>query len=185
MSEAVSALGGRAAAGVVTIRDAGLQGMVTLRGDLTDPKLKAVVKKVTGVPMPETRRAVVMQGQGAAWMSPDEVLLLVPYAQAGAVVATIETALAGSHFMAVNVSDARAFLTVSGSYAADVMAKNAPVDFDTFGPGDFRRSRLGQVAAAFWMDDAQTYHVICFRSVADYVFDLLRISAEAGPVRHT
>lgn len=185
MFEAVSALAGRAAAGVVTIRDAGLQGMITLRGDLSDPKLKATVKQVTGVPIPDVRRAVVAEGRGAAWMSPDEVLLLVPYAQAGAAVATIEAALAGQHFMAVNVSDARALLTVSGSYAADVMAKNAPVDFDTFGPGAFRRTRLGQVAAAFWMDDARTYHVICFRSVADYVFDLLRISAEAGPVRHT
>ena len=34
MSEPVSFLGGRVAEGAVTVRDAGLQGMITLRGDL-------------------------------------------------------------------------------------------------------------------------------------------------------
>ena len=42
MSNAVSALQGKAAPGEVTIREAGLRGMIILRGDLADKKLRKV-----------------------------------------------------------------------------------------------------------------------------------------------
>jgi sarcosine oxidase subunit gamma len=62
------------------------------------------------------------------------------------------------------------------------MAKLAPVDFapGAFGPGDFRRSRLAQVAGAFWMEEDGSFCIICFRSVADYVFKLLKVAAQPG-----
>jgi sarcosine oxidase subunit gamma len=44
----------------------------------------------------------------------------------------------------------------------------------------FRRSRLAQVPAAFWMPDAETFQIVCFRSVARYMFDLLSIAAQPG-----
>ena len=117
-------------------------------------------------------------------MSPDEVLVLEPYAELGAAVAQLDAALAGSHYLAENVSDARAVLHVEGSFGREVIAKLAPVDMApvSFQPGDFRRTRLGQVAAAFWMRDEDTIDVICFRSVAGYTFDLLAASAKAGRV---
>ncbi|MGC1503573.1 MAG: sarcosine oxidase subunit gamma, partial [Sulfitobacter sp.] len=44
----------------------------------------------------------------------------------------------------------------------------------------FRRTRLAQVPAAFWMPDAETVQIICFRSVAQYVFDVLNVAAQCG-----
>mgnify|MGYP001042425399 FL=1 len=119
-------------------------------------------------------------------MSPDELLVMVPYAQAAEVVDQIDKALSGTHYLAENVSDARALIFVEGPYAREVIAKLAPADLhpDSFKPGDFRRTRLGQVAAAFWMRDEDTFEVICFRSVAGYTFDLLAASAQAGEVGH-
>ncbi len=101
-------------------------------------------------------------------------------------IAVIDKALAGTHYLAENVSDARAVLIVEGTFCREVIAKLAPVDLhpDTFKPGDFRRTRLGQVAAAFWMRDEDTFEVICFRSVAAYAFNLLAASAKAGQVGH-
>jgi sarcosine oxidase subunit gamma len=63
------------------------------------------------------------------------------------------------------------------------MAKLAPVDLhpDSFAVGQMRRSRMGQVAAAFWRTDAG-FQIICFRSVAEYMFNQLSIAAKAGPV---
>ncbi|WP_333715254.1 sarcosine oxidase subunit gamma [Yoonia sp.] len=186
MSDAVSALNGKLAAGEVTIRDAGLQGMIILRGDLADKKLAAVCKAVTGVAVPRQGKASVEGKSGLAWMSPDELLVLVPYEKAGDAVAKIDAALQGTHFLAENVSDARALILVEGDFGREVLAKLAPVDLhpDSFGLGDFRRTRLGQVAAAFWMMDEDTFAVICFRSVADYAFNLLAVSARAGRVGH-
>jgi len=37
---------------------------------------------------------------------------------------------------------------------------------------------MAQVAAAFWMDDASTARVVCFRSVADYMFGILTNAAD-------
>lgn len=184
MSEAVSVMNGAERGTSIRVRDAGLQGMITLRGDLSAAKLKSAVKAATGHAVPKARGIAFADGKGVAWMSPDELLLLVPYGEADAAVASLEAALAGTHSLAVNVSDARAFFAVEGASARDVIAKIAPVDMhpDSFGPGELRRTRMAQAAAAFWMSDAETIHVICFRSVGQYMFDLLATSAETGAV---
>lgn len=179
MSDPVSALKGARHAGLVEVRETGLGGMITLRGDFASSTFQAAVKSVTGAEVPAIRK-IAMGEQGAvAWMSPDELLLLVDYAEADAVVAKLDEALAGEHFMATNVSDARACFSVSGDAAREVMGKLAPVDFsaEKFGAGDFRRSRLAQVAAAFWMDEAGAFHIVCFRSVGQYMFDLLKVAS--------
>ena len=186
MSDPISALQGQVAPGEVTVRDAGLRGMIILRGDLANSKLKSVCKAVTGVSFPAQGHAHCEGDKGLCWMSPDELLVLVPYAEVSQALSKIDKALSGQHYLAENVSDARAVLYVEGTFARDVMAKLAPVDLhhDSFKPGDFRRTRLGQVAAAFWMRDEDTFEVICFRSVADYTFKLLAASANAGDVAH-
>ena len=186
MSNAVSALQGKVAPGEGTIREAGLRGMITLRGDLADRKLKAVCAKVTGMQFPSQGQAVCEGDKGLCWMSPDELLVMVPYTDVGTALAEIDQALKGAHYLAENVSDARAVLYVEGEFCREVIAKLAPVDLhpDTFKPGHFRRTRLGQVAAAFWMRDEDTFEVICFRSVAGYAFDLLAASTKAGRVAH-
>ncbi len=186
MSDAMSALQGRISPGEVTIRDAGLRGMIILRGDLSDKKLRSICKSVTGVSFPDQGQAQCDGDSGICWMSPDELLVLVPYMQVAQTIAKVDKALAGKHYLAENVSDARVVIMVEGSYGREVIAKLAPADLhpDSFKPGDFRRTRLGQVAAAFWMRDEDTFEVICFRSVADYAFDLLAASAKAGAVNH-
>lgn len=179
MSDPVSALNGARYDGGATVQDAGLQGMITLRGDLASAALKKAVKAATGAAVPEQRKITQSETGAAAWMSPDELLLLVPYAEADAKVAELAKALEGEHALAVNVSDARAFFTLSGAGAREVLGKVAPVDFDpaAFAEGDFRRTRMAQTAAAFWLDGNGDFHIVCFRSVAAYMFNLLKTSA--------
>ncbi len=184
MSNAISAVQARVAPGEVTIREDGLRGMIILRGDLASKKLRNICKSVTGVAVPAQGQVDVTGGKGLCWMSPDELLVLVPYAEAAQALDAIDKAFSGEHYLAENVSDARALIHVEGAFAREVMAKLAPVDLhpDSFKPGDFRRTRLAQAAAAFWMRDEDTFEVICFRSVAEYVFGLLAQSAKEGPV---
>ena len=185
MSEPVSALMGASFEGLVTLQDRGPTGMITLRGDLASPEMAKALDKALALTMPETRRVQpakgVSKGQ-AAWMSPDELLLILPYGQVATVCASLSAALQGTHHLVADVSDARALITVSGPDARvrEVLAKLAPVDLhpSEFGAGDFRRTRLAQVAGAFWMPEAGQINVICFRSVAQYVFDLLRAAAD-------
>lgn len=182
MSEPISALNHASYTGIAKVEECGLQGMITLRGDLSDKVLIKAVKDATGQKVPGQRQAFVKGETGVCWMSTDELLVLVPYAEVEAKLAAMNNALSGVHALAVNVSDARAVFSISGAHAREVLGKLTPVDLsaDAFQPGQIRRSRLAQVAGAFWMDDGETFRVVCFRSAADYVFKLLKIAAQPG-----
>lgn len=183
MSEAVSALNGvQSGEGIATVTELGLQGMITLRGDLASVGVKNAATGVAGVDMPGQRGIAHVGERAIAWMSPDELLVLVPHAEAEAAVATMSETLSGEHALAVNVSDARALFRIEGPGAREVIAKLAPVDMTpgAFGPGQIRRTRLAQVPAAVWMPEEGAVHLICFRSVADYVFKLLSVAAQPG-----
>ncbi len=180
MSDTVSALIGASSEGFCKVEEAGLVGMITLRADLSLAKVAQAVKSATGAEMPG-QGAITTGAKGqVAWMSPDELLLIVEHAAAPGIVAKLEKALATSHALVVNVSDARAMFRVTGEAAADVIAKLSPADLRGFAPGAFRRSRLAQVPAAFHMPDANSFEIVCFRSVALYMFGLLTNAARNG-----
>lgn len=191
MSEPQSALSGARFEGIATIEELRPQGMITLRADLADPAVVDAVKTATGLGLPERRRIVAVEtGAGlkaVAWMSPDELLLVLPYIEVRAALTALEAGLKGQHFLAVDVSNARATFRISGPAAREVLAKLCPVDLHpmAFGPGEIRRSRAAQVAAAFWISSpadavAEQFTLVCFRSVAAYVFDLLTAGATPG-----
>lgn len=183
MSEAVSALNGARFSGIVQIEDTGLAGMLTLRANFSDDAVRRALKTV-GVDFPDARMMAGAVGNGTLWMSPDEALVLCSYKDAPAKSAEIAAALTGLHHLVVNVSDARALIRLTGSDGAlrETLAKLSPADLAPGGLpiGEVRRTRLAQVAAAFWFASTDEAYVICFRSVADYVFGLLSTAAENG-----
>jgi len=175
MSDPVSALNGASFQGFAAIREIGPLGMITLRAKGLK-SLEKAIKSVTGTKVPAQRRIEVNGDRACGWMSPDEYLLILPYAEVGQALASLAKSLAADHHLAVDVSDARAVFRVEGERAAEVLSRLAPVDFDRLEPGELRRSRTAQVAAAMWQQD-QGFTVVCFRSVARYVFDLLANAA--------
>ena len=180
MSEAISALKGRVSEGVTTVTDTGLRGMITVRFDPADTAASAALSRVIGAALPERRRVERAGDVTVVWMSPDELLIIVGYDEADAMLARISEALSGTVHLATNVSDARAVLSVEGPAAREAVAKGAPVDLSpgTFGIGEVRRSRLGQVAVAFWMTGDDAIELVCFRSVAGFVFDWLALATQ-------
>lgn len=180
MSEAVSAMNGAMFEGAVLVKDAGLRGMITLRGDLDDAGLKAAVKSVTGLAVPGVREIKHGKKGSVAWMSPDELLLIVAYQDADAVAGKLSSALQGKHALVANVSDARAVFSIDGKGCREVIAKGAPVDMSpaAMPVGQIKRTRLGQVAVAFWMADTESIELVCFRSVAPYVFEWLSVAGQ-------
>lgn len=183
MSEPVSALQNVSDTnGIAQITEVGPLGMITLRGDLKSKAIRNSATAVAGVDYPDERHCNCVGERGIAWMSPDELLVMCHHDEVPEALEKIHKTLGKAHALAVNVSDARAVFHVQGPRAREVMAKLAPVDLDpaVFTPGMFRRTRLAQVPAAFWMRDDETFQVICFRSVAQYVFDLLKVAAQPG-----
>lgn len=185
MSEPATALGGAEYQGYVTVRELGPQGMITLRGDLSEEGegFAMGLRDVCGVAVPGTRAIETgPRGRALAWMSPDELMLFCARDEAETLEVQLAEALANMHALALNVSHARAMFELQGRGLREVIMKLAPVDMraGAFGPGEIRRTRLTQVPAAFWMPDETTLRLICFRSVARYVFDLLSGAARPG-----
>jgi sarcosine oxidase subunit gamma len=183
MSDPVSALAGAVdTGGLVHISEAGPMGMITLRGDLSEKVFRKALKDITSLDVPDVRRIAQAKGFSLAWMSPDELLVICDYGSVEDCLAVLQARLADVHALAVNVSDARAVFDVKGAEMRDVVAKLAPVDMhvDAFQTGMFRRTRFAQVPAAFWITDEDAVRVVCFRSVAQYMFDLLKMAAQPG-----
>ncbi len=178
----VSALPGSAFDGIVSVREMGLQGMVTLKANLDHDRTAAAVKGSTGADMPAPRRIVRSGAYAVAWMARDELLILCPHAEADAMVARFAEKLSDRHHLAVNVSDARVMFALEGASWRDVLGKLTPADLapGVFAADEMRRTRLSQVPAAIWMESAENVRVVAFRSVAQYVFDLLSVAAKPG-----
>ncbi|GFE63911.1 sarcosine oxidase subunit gamma [Litoreibacter roseus] len=168
--------------GFVAVRQLPLRGMITVKGDLSATALKNVATGLSGVDFPGPRECNCVGDNGIAWMAPDEILLMVTHATIPDAMAKVAATLQGQHYLAADVSDARTIFELEGAGVREVIAKLAPVDLapDVFPPSAFRRTRLGQVPAAFWLKDNQTAELICFRSVTQYVFDILTHAARAN-----
>ena len=178
MSEPVSALNGQVYEGFATIRETGPVGMISLRCGLDEKPLASALKSL-GLTVPAPRRIVQKDGRSAGWMSPDEVLIVLPYDEVRAALTTLRKALEKVHLLAEDVSDARAVFRITGAKPAQVLAKLCPADLETLEKGELRRTRAAQVAAAFWAED-DGYTLVSFRSVAGYVMGILQQSARPG-----
>lgn len=162
--------------GLVDVTWAAPCGMITLRGDIA--VIGAAAAKATGATAPGQRQITCGKNGQIAWMSPDELLVVAP--DAAPLLSKLDKALANEFALVADVSDARAVFTINGAQARDVLAKIAPVDFADFPPGTIRRTRAAQVAAAIWCDAPDRFTLVCFRSVGQYMWDLLRTVAQPG-----
>ncbi|WP_172294316.1 sarcosine oxidase subunit gamma [Pseudoruegeria sp. HB172150] len=182
MSEPVSALAGARFDGFAKVEALPPRGMVTVRGDFESAALQAAVRSAVGIDVPETGRVLFGVGTAIAWLSPDELMVFCAYDAVPEIVVGLQNALADTHALVVDVSDARALFRVSGLDVREVLAKLTPADVspNALGPGVLRRTRLAQVPAGIWMTGESAFEVMCFRSVAQYVFDILKGAAIPG-----
>ncbi|MEM1078965.1 MAG: sarcosine oxidase subunit gamma family protein [Pseudomonadota bacterium] len=158
------------------------QGMLTLRADLSAPEITAAIQSATGLAVPQPRQITSDADRSLAWMSSDEAMLFCPRAEIASLLVALSDALGEAFATCVDVSDARRVYEISGPGARECIAKltPAPMAPERFGPGEMRRTRLAQVATALWMPAPDQVRLMCFRSVAQYVEDLLAVSAKPG-----
>lgn len=179
MSKVLGDLHGVVADGFAKVEVAPPQGMIQIRADLGSPALVAALHRL-GLAMPGPRRVEAMGDATVIWMSPDELLLLVPHADAAEQTKVLAHDLAKEHALVVDVSEARAMFRITGPKADQVLMKLTPADVAALPDMEMRRSRIAQVAGAFWRTGPGEINLITFRSVAAYVFALLETSARPG-----
>ena len=150
-------------------------GMLLIKADLASAPLVAAVERIFGVGVPGRCMAEGDRELAVAWMAPDELLALVPAERVREALAELQSALAGEHALCADVSAMRACFEMQGEGVRDVLAKGTPADVSpsAFGPGGFRRTRVGQLAAAIWMLDGRSARIFCLRSEAEHLREWL------------
>ena len=176
MSDQVNEREMRSFSGYVRVCEKMTTGMLSIRGDFSSSEFKTALFKAVGTRLPNEKK-VILAENNIAWMSPDELLVFCDYAAVSKISKNLKMELKGQHHLVVNVSDARALFEVSGSAVREIVAKLAPVNIKALEIGEIRRTRFSQIAAAFWLTSEANLSIICFSSVADYMFNLLKTSS--------
>lgn len=161
--------------GYIDIETVEMIGMINVRADLSSPLFKTAIQKLFNCFPPAIREICIKDNFCLAWMSPDEMLILCPDEETVALRHALRDALHSKHSLVEDTSDMRICFKLEGAKSAEVLAKLCPVDlFSKKGhKNKVLRTRLAQIPVAFWQADDEIYYLICFRSHAQYAFDVL------------
>ncbi|MEC8061025.1 MAG: sarcosine oxidase subunit gamma family protein [Pseudomonadota bacterium] len=171
-------VGGPADAGLVLAVESGL-GLLNLR---VDP---AAVWPLDGAP-PAANRFVAGDDVTAAWLGPDEFLVITALDQLAATADRLAGALAGHHAGVTEVSDHLTVIRLSGPRARWVLAKGCALDLHprVFGPGDCAQTLFERAGITLLQRDAApTYHLLVRRSFAAYLWAWLVDAGQEVGVR--
>lgn len=169
---------------LIDIVDAPARAMVTVRGAHDDPGVVKALKK-NGVSVPNPLALTGGPEGGALWFAPDELLIFGPAGQGDELSTKLTEAVSAQHAMALDVSDVRTVLRLTGEKVGEVLAKGAPCDCSDkgFPPGTVRRTHMAGLAVAIWRLDQETWEIACFRSFAHHLESWLRtVSSPAAAV---
>ena len=152
-------------------------GMIQIRADLD--RAGDAIAGAAGLAIP-ARGATTSDGsRRLGWMSPDELLLVLPRAELAPALAALTDALAGEHALLADVSDMRAAFRIEGARALQVLEKLCPTELTSLPVEGLRRTRAAQAACAIWREP-QGYVLIGFRSITDYLRGILTGAAMPG-----
>lgn len=164
----------------VSLREIADRGMIDLRGQASDRKFMAAAKEALGVDLPKQPRTSVSWGEvKVLWLSVDQWLVLCPRTKAGALLASLRTALGDIHSLAVDVSDMRAVIRMEGEGSREILMKGCSLDLlsDDYGAGACRRMRFAEIAALLHVVEDDVFDIYVFRSYAHYTWEFLLATA--------
>lgn len=163
--------------GIVSLRELAATAQIDLRGNPGDAAFLGGARAAIGFDLPgEPNRATTKDERAALWLSPDQWLILAPFAERETLLNGLRTQLAGQHVSVADVSANRVLLELTGPKAREVIAKGCGLDLHprSFGPGRCAQSLLARSQALIWQtDNAPTYRLMVRPSFAGYVADFL------------
>lgn len=115
----------------------------------------------------------------ALWLGPDEWLI---FDIADNELEKKCSGLKVSHSL-VDVSDRNIGVSIFGKGARWLLSSGCPQDLsdEVFGIGACSRTLFGKAEVVIWRRDADTYHLECWRSFAEYVYDYLEDAIKDCP----
>lgn len=176
---AAKARKGAAEAGV-TLCERGPRAQLCLRGT-PEPPFTRAVRKVFGVEPPLEAGATAVHGDRTLfWLGPDEWLAVFGDGDRSRVITDLRKALARRHAALVDLSHARAIISVTGPRARQVLQKGCPLDLhpSRFPAGACAQSKFARCQVLLHRsDEASAYDLHVPRSFARYLWAWLEDAA--------
>ncbi len=147
-------------------------GHLVIRTSFDDKKLNAAIKSVTGLKLPKKAlSSTANKDYVINWISPDEVLLLVPEKTEFDVETKLRELMTG-HFAIVNVTGGQTVLELSGERAETILKKSSSYDFclSNFPVGKVVTTVFSKSQAVIRRIGDDSFQLIIRRSFSDYVW---------------
>jgi sarcosine oxidase, subunit gamma len=152
-----------------------------VQGDPARPAFTAQVRQSFGIALPEVpNTSATRDALTALWLGPRSWLLIARSPPTLTGFADRRDALNAASGALFDLSASRAAWTISGEFAATVLAKSCPLDFHprAFAEGACAQSALGHINALFYRPRAAPgFVVMAARSLARDVWRTLCVSA--------
>lgn len=156
----------------VRLREAALQGHLSLRGNPDNELFLKGVEEVLGVKLPTEPSATAVAGQTRVyWLGPTEWLVIVEGGTEADVEARLRQTLHG-HFSVVDISGGQTLINLSGGEVEGVLKKSSGYDFhpSRFGPGRCVQTTFAKATALVSKKADGSFDLVVRRSFADYLF---------------
>jgi sarcosine oxidase subunit gamma len=157
-----------------------IAGAWNLQGCLAEPRFAAAACVICGVALPAEPNATLQSNALTTfWLGPEAWLLVARASSTLPALTASRHALNAVGGALFDVSASRVAYRISGKDAANVLAKNCPLDFDarTFAIGGCAQSLFGPMGALFYHVDATSWIVMVARSFAHDAWHTLCASA--------
>ena len=157
-------------------------GLITVKAEFHAKTARVLVEGTTGIDFPAVGSINSGKKMSVGWMSTDECLIITDHSSVKKIVQKLETKLGRQHNFCCDISDSRCCFELSGQGWREILAKGSPADVspETFKIGVFRRTRIRNLAVAFWMTSENYVRLICMRSVSDYMNEWLQTAVESS-----
>ncbi len=160
-------------------------GHLVIRASFDDKKLRAAIKSVTGLKFP-TKALSSMENKEYSinWISPDEVLLLVPEKTEFEVETKLRELMTG-HFAIVNVTGGQTVLELSGERAETILKKSSSYDVSpsNFPIGKVVTTVFAKSQAVIRRTGDNSFQLIVRRSFNDYIWQWIVDAGHANEYR--
>ena len=161
---------------VVLIEEVEDFGLVTVKANFLDKKIREMLAKTLGIDLPKTGKIAFGKKLSVGWMSTDEYAIILKKMEADKIIRKLDTKMNKYHHLCVNMSDSRRCYRLRGNGWREVLSKGSPVNFHplAFGPSSFRRTRVANLAAAIWAVTENEAYLFSMQSVSGFMSEWLR-----------
>lgn len=167
-----------AGSGGVCVSEWPQTGIIILRGHAHDAAFVSKTQEALGTSLPLAPRGTATHGDiRILWLSPDEWLILCPYAQKNALQDRLHNHLRGIFAQIVDNSGGYTALILHGEQRVRVLRHLTPFDIGNLQIGEVVGTVMSKSHVILTRPDADSHEIIVRRSFADYVWKLLKRAA--------